>query len=109
MSMPPNCHSLGGDCGQRGEVTDVGLAGDDAPVEGLHLFGCLGEVRLGGAPVWHGCDVLADVDRDDVGTLFGQPNRVRPALAPGGSRDERDLSLDSSHIVFLLMVDRRCA
>ena len=92
-------HPLGGDRGERGEVADVGLARDDAPVEGLHLLDGLREVRLGRAAVGHGGDVLAEVDRDDVGTFFGQPHRVGPALAPGGTGDERDLALHPSQVL----------
>ena len=62
-------------------VADVGLAGDDAAVEGLDLLDRLGQV-----------DVRPDVDGDDVGALFGQPHGVAAALTPRGAGDEGDFS-----------------
>ena len=63
-------------------VADVGLAGDDAAVEGLDLLDRLGHI-----------DVDGDVDCDDVCALLGQPDRVAAALTPGGAGDEGDFSL----------------
>ena len=66
---------------QPARLADVGLAGDDAAVEGLDLLDRLGQI--GGRP---------DVDGDDVGALFGQPDGVAAALTPRGAGDEGDFS-----------------
>jgi hypothetical protein len=43
----------------------------------------------------HQPDRAADVDGDDVGTLFGQPSRVTAALTARRTGDERNLALYS--------------
>jgi hypothetical protein len=68
-------------CLQRGVVADVGLVGDDAAVEGLDLLDRLVRVV-----------VRRNVDGDDVGALFGQPDGVAAALTPRGAGDEGDFS-----------------
>ena len=69
-------------------VADVGLAGDDAAVEAststsFDLSGRHGSGRV---------DLRRDVDGDDVGALFGQPDGVAAALTPRGAGDEGDFS-----------------
>ncbi len=39
-------------------------------------------------------DLVAQVERDDVGALFGEPDGVRAPLTPRRARDERDLPLE---------------
>ena len=39
-----------------------------------------------------GGQLVGEIDRDDVGTLDGQPDGVRAALPPGRAGDERDLA-----------------
>jgi hypothetical protein len=41
-------------------------------------------------------DLTADVGRDDVRALLGQPHRVAAALAARGTGDEGDLALEPS-------------
>ena len=43
-----------------------------------------------------GGDVLAQVDRDDVGALGGQQSRVRPALPARRTGDDGDFALNSA-------------
>ena len=67
------------------EVADVGLLGDDAPPGLLDQLDGLGEVLLGRHRVGDAVELLAEVDGDDVGALFGEPNRVErtwPRAAP---------------------------
>ncbi len=82
---------------QFGLVADVGLGRDD-PLAGL-LDVVLGlfEVFQGGHWVADGVVVLADVDRDDVRALFGQPDRVAATLPSAGAGDECDLAFNASH------------
>ena len=78
------------------EVADVGLLGDDAPTGLLDEVDRLVEILAGRHRVGHAVDLFAQIERDDVGALFGEPNRVRAALAPRRAGDERDLSLELS-------------
>src|SRR5690625_896982 len=78
------------------EVADVGFGGDDSSVEGLDLVDRFGQVLLRGPVVGCGVDVLADVDRDDVGAFLGEAYRVAAALASGGAGNECNFSLNSS-------------
>jgi hypothetical protein len=55
-------------------------------------------------PPGRGClHLLADVDRNDVSALLGQPDGMAPALTPGGTGDERDLPVELSHVAVLLV------
>jgi hypothetical protein len=38
--------------------------------------------------------LLAEVDGDDVGALFGEADRMRPALTAGGAGNEDDIALE---------------
>ena len=80
---------------QRAVVPHVGLGGHDAAVEGLDLLDRLGQVRRARHRVRDGRDLARDVDRDDVGAFFGQPDRVAAALAARRAGDEGDLALYS--------------
>ena len=83
---------------ERLRVAHVGFPGEDPSVECLDRRDRLGQVGLGGQAVADARDVLADVDRDDVGALLGQPDRVTAALTPRGPGDEGDLACyPSSH------------
>ena len=77
-------------------VPHVGRCGHDPPVQGLHRLDRLGQLGLGRQRVAHRVVVPADVDRDDLGALLGEPDRVRPALPPRGPGDEGDLACYSS-------------
>ena len=79
----------------RVEVAHVRLGRDDPAVLRLHQLDRLGEV-VGRGHRQRALDVVADVDRDDVGALGGQLHRVTAALAAAGAGDEGDLALESS-------------
>jgi len=81
---------------QPGLIPHVGLPGDDPPVQRLDLLDRLGQVVRSGHRVGHAADLGADVDRDDVGALLGQPDGVRPSLPPGRAGDEGDLAFELS-------------
>jgi hypothetical protein len=81
---------------QRGEIAHVRLRSDDPAVQRLDRLDRLGQVGFGGQRVGHDVDLAADVHRDDVRALLGQPDRVTAALPAGRSGDERDLALNSS-------------
>src|SRR5262245_34438026 len=78
-------------------VTHVHLGGDDAPVQLLDQVRgfrqIVGSRRL---DLRIAADRAADVDRDDVGALFGQANRVATSLAARRAGDECDLALYAS-------------
>ena len=57
-----------------------------------HQPGRLVEVGRRGQRVGDGLEVAAQVDADDVGPLPGQADGVAPALAPGGTGDQRHLA-----------------
>jgi hypothetical protein len=78
-------------------VAHVGLTGEDASAFLLDERGRLGEIGRRRHRVGHLGDVRTEVDRHDVGALFRQPHGVRPPLPPGGTGDERDLSVELSH------------
>jgi hypothetical protein len=65
---------------------------------GLHRLDGLGQVGWGGPWAWRGRDRLADVDRDDVRSLPGEPDGMRTSLSPRCSGDERDLPGQSGHL-----------
>jgi hypothetical protein len=73
-------------------VADVGLRNHYSLTGFLDQPRGLVEILPGGHRVADGVDVAADVDRDDVGALLGQPDGVTPALATARSRDECDLA-----------------
>jgi hypothetical protein len=60
-------HSVVDGLRQRGQVTDVGLGGDDPAVERLDLGDRLGEIIGSRQVVRDRVDLVADVDGDDVG------------------------------------------
>ena len=80
----------------RREIPHVRAAGDDPPVQRLDLLDRLGQIVRSGHRVGDAADLGADVDRDDVGALLGQPDGVRPPLPPGRAGDEGDLTLELS-------------
>ena len=76
------------------DVTDVRHL-DDTTTSGLfnQPLGLV-EVLARRQVVGHRIDLRTDVDRDDVGAILGQSDRVRPPLAPRCPGDEGDLSLE---------------
>ena len=80
---------------QRVVVADVDLGGDDPPVLALDQSAVSARSSGVDAAIRSTVSIcLADVDRDDVGALLGQPDRVSAALAAGRAGDERDLAVD---------------
>ncbi len=76
-----------------GGFADIGLDGDDAAPGLLDQFGGLFEILGRRHLVADGVDVLAQVDSDDVGALFGQPQGVAaPPLPACRTGDEGDLA-----------------
>jgi hypothetical protein len=73
-------------------VAHVGLAAHDPPAELLDHGHGLRQVFLGGQRVRVRLDLLADVDRDDVGALFRKPHGVAASLPACRSGDQRDLA-----------------
>ena len=75
----------------RGEIPDVDLAGQHLAAGLFHQPRGLGEILGGGHRIGDGVgDRLADVDRDDVGALSGQPDGMRTALPTRGPGDQRN-------------------
>jgi hypothetical protein len=74
-----------------GVVAHVGGHGDHAASGGLDLDAGLVQVLGGGHGDAGGGDVVADVEADDVGALFGQIDGDLAALPAAGAADEGDL------------------
>ena len=70
------CDAVGDRGLQALEVTDVALLGDDAAAGLLDEIDGLIEVLRAGHRIWHGRHLLAQVERDDVGALFGESDGV---------------------------------
>jgi hypothetical protein len=79
----------------------------DAAIQGLDEPNRLLEVGRRGARVRGAGDLGAQVERDDVGAILGQPDRVAAPLAAGSPGHERDLSVESSHLVLRHAETRR--
>jgi hypothetical protein len=82
---------------ELGPLAHVGLHRHDAPVLRFDQADRLLQVVRAGQRVLDRVDVVAQVDRDDVGALLGQPHRVAAALAARRARDEGDLALHTPH------------
>src|SRR3954471_17503711 len=81
------------------EVAHIGLGGDDAPARLLHQVRGVGEVGICSTRIGNTVDVLTDIDRDDVGAFFGEPDGMLTALATRCASDECDLACDSADLV----------
>ena len=84
-------------CRQGGAVADIGDLGVRTPAFLLYQPRRLVEVLGPGERILVGLDVCADVDGDDVGTFCGEQLRVRSALSPRRTTDQRYLALDPAH------------
>jgi hypothetical protein len=73
-------------------VANVGLRDHHSLIGLLDQARGLVEILRGCHRVSNGADVPAHVDRDDVGALVGQSNRVTAPLAASRARHERDLA-----------------
>ena len=87
-------HPFGHDGLEPLEIADVGVFGHDAApglldqVHGLvEILGCRHRVR-------DAVDLVAQIHRDDVGSLFGEPNRVCASLTPRRAGDEGDFPVE---------------
>ncbi len=78
------------------EVPDVALLGDDAAAGLLDEVDRLVEILRGRHRVGDAVDLIAQVERDDVGAFLGEPDRVRAALTPRRAGDEGDLAVELS-------------
>src|SRR6202022_40799 len=83
--------------GQRCGIAHVTLAGDDARAGVLHELDRRRQVAGGGHRIGNRCDLVTQIDGDDVGPLGGQLHRVSSTLPAGGARDERDPALERTH------------
>jgi hypothetical protein len=70
------------------------LLRDDAAPRFFDQVDGLVEVLACGHRIGDGVDLIAQIERDDVRTLLGEPNRVRAALAPRGASDECNLAFE---------------
>ena len=77
------------------EVPDVGLGCKDAAVKRLYLLDGLLKVGFGGRLVLDSW-VITDVNRDDVGAFFRQPDCTRSPPSARRAGDEGNLPLDPS-------------
>ena len=106
-----HCHGknsrIGANCGESTEFLDalcqcvgkllsvahVSLEGQALPTR--FFYECLGLLKI--VPTRHwirvGLNVLTNVDGDDVGTLAGLLDGMRPALSSTGTRNKGDLSI----------------
>ena len=92
---------------QRVVVAYVDFGGVDAAVVALDQIRGLGQILGGGQRNPNAVDLLADVDRDDVGAFLRQPHRVAAALAACRAGDERDLAFNSAGHRLPLSIFRR--
>ena len=82
--------------GEPFAVADVRVLGHDAPARLLDQPHRFLEVLRGGHRVGDTVELRAQVDGDDVGTLFGEPDGVFAALSPRGARHEHDPAGETS-------------
>ena len=75
-------------------VANVALPGEDSAATVLDQLHCGGQVIRGCAGVVGRLELCADVDRDDGGTLGGEPDRVRAPHSACGPGDERNLTVE---------------
>ena len=80
------------------DIADVALVCGDSSPELLHLANGLVQVSTRRHRVADGVQLPAYVDRDDVGPLLGQADRMRTTLAPRSTGDEGDLPLELPHV-----------
>ncbi len=90
MSSRPNCSTPSATSSRSAASSRMStFAGQYLASFGLHRPDGVGEFLRSGRRIGdaggHRC---ADVERDDVGTLSRQPDRVRPSLATRGTGDE---------------------
>jgi hypothetical protein len=79
-------------------VADVDLRRDNAAAQASDTLNRLGQVRRGrpGVERRHGLDVTRDIQGNDVGSLFSEPQGMASPLAPGCTRYQSHLSLNAT-------------
>jgi hypothetical protein len=82
---------------ERRRVAHVRRARHHAPPHGSDALHGLREVVGSREPVLHRVGLRADVDRDDVGALLREPDRVAATLPARRAGDERDLPVEATH------------
>ena len=93
-SSSPACSAVG----QRRLIANVGLLRHDSRTGVLDELDRGGQIVGGGHRVGDRGDLVADVDRDDVGAVGRQPDRLRAALTASRAGDERDLACERRSI-----------
>ena len=88
---PNSRHTLLQTACSESPVADVRLPGDNPAVQVLDRFGGLLQILRRGERVQVGLDLLADIDGDDVGALFGEADGMAPTLAAPRPGDECNL------------------
>jgi hypothetical protein len=83
-------------------VTYVAHEADRSPAERLDLAHRLFEVFASRRLVVDAGDPVGDVEKDHVGSFAGRHHGVRAALASSRSGDQRDLSVEQTHMSLLL-------
>ena len=84
-------HGVGDDLLLGGQIPDVELAADRLASGGLDLTHRFAEIVGGRHRVGHGVrHRRAHVDRNHVGAVVGEPDRVCPPLSARGAGDQRD-------------------
>ena len=76
------------------EVPDVALLGHDAPTGLLDEVHGLVEILRCRHRIGDAVDLVAQVERDDVGAFLGEPDGVGTPLTAGRARDEDDLPIE---------------
>ncbi len=89
-------HGLGADPPQGAAVADIGLVRHDPAVAVLDEPHRLPQVLRCRHGIRHRVDLRADVQGDDVGALFGEPDGMGAALPTRRSGDERHFPLEPS-------------
>ena len=82
---------------QRLLIANVGLLRNDSRAGVLDKLDREREIVGRRQGIGHRRDLVADVDRDDVRAVGGQPDRLRAALTPCGAGDESDLAGEGRH------------
>ena len=93
-SLPNSATPVGHRLREPVEVPDVALLGHDAPTGLLDEVHGLVEIFGRGHRIGDAIDLVAEVERDDVGAFLCKPDGVRTALTAGRARDEDDLPVE---------------
>ena len=107
MSSAAELVEPGLQCGrQRRLIANIGLSGHDSRAGVLDEFDRRGQIVGCRHRVGDRGDLVADVDRDDVGAIGRQPDRLSAALTAGRAGDERDLAVERAPLGTQLALGR---